>query len=247
VATRPLLLSVIKVRLERLGRRDLDWENFLAHTTTLISTGIKSAVKTLQILSEEDSLLGGSYIQLDCGLLMLTFGSEVFLPFDLEFTYAAALHLIMANAIFPGVAYDQGYTQQALDILDEMIKSGNKVAEVRKAELVHLEGLCQELVNESEQRGHQMLTLGALETSDQVETQDSLTGVDPILVPDLGAVTVAPVGEIQSTPSSFDPQMTNSFEFLDNIGISSSEFLSIADQLGHQDLLTYSALDSRSN
>lgn len=48
----------MKVRLENLfcGQEDLD--NFLALTTTLISTGIKSATKMLQILTNEGSLLG---------------------------------------------------------------------------------------------------------------------------------------------------------------------------------------------
>ena len=59
VATRPLLLSVLKERLDMLGREnDENWETFLAHTGAIISTGIKSAAKTLQILSSEYSLLG---------------------------------------------------------------------------------------------------------------------------------------------------------------------------------------------
>lgn len=61
VATRPLLLSVLKERLDRLGdlnHREDDWRSFLAPTKALISTGIKSAIQTLQILTDEDSLLG---------------------------------------------------------------------------------------------------------------------------------------------------------------------------------------------
>jgi hypothetical protein len=58
VATRPLLLSILKERLERLGQREDDWQSFLAPTKVLISTGIKSALKTLQILTDENSLLG---------------------------------------------------------------------------------------------------------------------------------------------------------------------------------------------
>lgn len=58
VATRPLLLSVLKERLERLGQREDNWESFLAPTKALISTGIKSAIKSLQILTDENSLLG---------------------------------------------------------------------------------------------------------------------------------------------------------------------------------------------
>lgn len=59
VATRPLLLSVLKERLDILGQPgDENSEAFLGQTAAVISTGIKSAVKTLQILTSEYSLLG---------------------------------------------------------------------------------------------------------------------------------------------------------------------------------------------
>lgn len=59
VATRPLLLSVLKERLDRLGHGPEDWQSIVAPTDGLISAGIKSAIKTLQILKDEDNLLGG--------------------------------------------------------------------------------------------------------------------------------------------------------------------------------------------
>lgn len=62
LATRPLLLSVLKERLEKLGRAEEDWQKFLTLPKSLISIGIKSADKTLQILSDENSLLG-AFIQ----------------------------------------------------------------------------------------------------------------------------------------------------------------------------------------
>lgn len=57
-ATRPLLLSVLKERLDKLDYGECDWKSFLAPIKSLIGTGIKSAVKTLQILSDQDSFLG---------------------------------------------------------------------------------------------------------------------------------------------------------------------------------------------
>jgi proline utilization trans-activator len=61
VATRPLLLSVLKERLDILGHPgNENSEAFLEQTATVISTGIKSAVKTLQILTSEYSLLGNT-------------------------------------------------------------------------------------------------------------------------------------------------------------------------------------------
>ena len=61
VATRPLLLLVLRERLENLhrGRGDFSsFDSFLALTTTLIVTGIRSAEKTIHILSNEETLLG---------------------------------------------------------------------------------------------------------------------------------------------------------------------------------------------
>lgn len=61
---------------------------------------------------------------------------EIFLLYGLEFTYAAALHLVMTNALFPQALDGQAYLEEAHWILDEMISNGNKVAEVRKAEYI---------------------------------------------------------------------------------------------------------------
>ena len=41
-----------------LGQADEDWQSFLEATADLINTGIKSAIKTIQILSCEEGLLG---------------------------------------------------------------------------------------------------------------------------------------------------------------------------------------------
>lgn len=64
VATRPLLLSLLKERLDKLDHGEGDWQGFLNLTKPLISTSIKSAIKTLQVLSSEDGLLGTSHLPL---------------------------------------------------------------------------------------------------------------------------------------------------------------------------------------
>jgi hypothetical protein len=85
--------------------------------------------------------------------------AEVFLSFDLEFTYAAAIHLAMVNAPFPHVAEGQTYSEEADSILDEMIYKGNRLAAGRKAELTYLEILFRELAARIERRGLKTLTL----------------------------------------------------------------------------------------
>lgn len=162
----------------------------------------------------------------------------MFLPFDLEFTYGAALHLIMASTLFPGVADDQCYAQHAHKFLDEMIHKGNRVAEVRKAELVHLETLCQELAAHSERRGLQTLTLEA-----QDEPESISSSMDPqssVPIQNLEEVPMAITEESQGGIPALNP---GNLEFLDNIGISSGDFFSIVDQMGDQNVFPSSILD----
>ncbi|KAF5003856.1 hypothetical protein FDECE_9621, partial [Fusarium decemcellulare] len=220
VATRPLLLSVLKERLDMLGHPgDENWESFLSQTATVISTGIKSAVKTLQILTSDYSLLG--YV-------------EVFTPYDLEFAFGAALHLNMATALFPGVADDQGCKLLAHQILDNMIARGNRVARSRKQELVYLENQCQELVAQVQQQGLQTLSLAVPdETASELarkadEEQHRLLTAETEPNPLLGADSINPM---------LHPPMTSNMEFLDNIGISSEDFLSIVQQIGDSDTM----------
>ncbi|KAM0327639.1 hypothetical protein ACHAQA_005932 [Verticillium albo-atrum] len=222
VATRPLLLFVLQERLNNSGRVDKNWEPFLSTTTSLISTGIKSAVKTLQILTDEDYVL------------------EVFLVFDLEFVYSAAIHLTMADALFPSVAEDaRGHSQAAHSIIDDMISKGNKVAAVRKADLTQLEDLCRELAAQSDARGLQTLTLLGLDDSISGSSQagtnlDAVPGSDDLGLNGSGAGTESLAEESQMLWASLPPPTTN-LEFLDNIGISSEEVFSILDQIGNMD------------
>ncbi|RAQ42956.1 hypothetical protein AFGD_010840 [Aspergillus flavus] len=215
VATRPLLLSVLKERLEKLGRAEEDWQKFLALPKSLISIGIKSAEKTLQILSDENGHL------------------ETFLPFDLEFTYAAALHLTMANTLYPPGTNDDTYSKSAHSILDEMIMCGNKVAEVRKDELRCIEGLFQEFAKRVQQEGLQVLTLsgrGLAEAGPDENPSQECRGQTPATEPPTFTESSAQSPSInQSLTASVDP--------LDNvIGISSYEFLSIVDQIGGSEM-----------
>ncbi|KAH8691419.1 fungal-specific transcription factor domain-containing protein [Talaromyces proteolyticus] len=226
VATRPLLLSVLKERLEKLGRAEEDWQKFLALPKSLISIGIKSAEKTLQIIGDGNGLL------------------ETFLSFDLELTYAAALHLTMANALFPSSSDDWSYSQVAHSILDEMILCGNRVAEARKGELSRIEGLFQELARRVEQEGLRILTL----------SDPGLAEVAPVNIPDEARPEDVPVTEPtmvprssvrDNRPFSADPLApANNIDSLDSIGISSYEFLSIVDQINNPGL-PYEDLDVR--
>ncbi|KAL1874768.1 hypothetical protein VTK73DRAFT_187 [Phialemonium thermophilum] len=233
-ATRPLLLSVMKERLDILGNpADENWESFLAQTRTVISTGIKSAAKTLEILTSGDSLL------------------QSFLVYDLEFTFEAALHLTMANALFPGVVDYERCHRLAHQILDELVSRGNRVAHARRSELYHLEGLCRELVAKVRQQGHQTLHLfdvNGTGSPDFVAATGNHGGHQhDRLLPQEGeqsnggAMTVDPWHHLPylAPPPLETPSNT---EFRDCFGISSEEFLHIVQQMGDPETLPESML-----
>lgn len=80
----------------------------------------------------------------------------------MEVTYGAAIHLMIANTLFPhSTDSTPGYSwsQEAHSILDEMVSKGNMLAAARKTELSHLESLFNELAARIERAGLQALTL----------------------------------------------------------------------------------------
>ncbi|KAL4799571.1 hypothetical protein BDV19DRAFT_400798 [Aspergillus venezuelensis] len=244
VATRPLLLSVLKERLQKLGHGAEDWQSIVAPTNALISAGIKSAAKTLQILMDEENSL-----------------QEVFLPFDMEFTYAAAMHVMMAGALFPNVmeAQEFNYVRAAYEILDTMISRGNRLADARKSELVQLEMLFRELAGLIERRGMETLVLPPapamsdstvpapeyflrLGMENHVSDDATAAGGSASSLPVSGTDTIP--GLTTGSSATGDPGSPSALaqapnlDFLDSIGISSYEFFSLVDQIGHPENLS---------
>ncbi|KAH8674253.1 hypothetical protein BX600DRAFT_227513 [Xylariales sp. PMI_506] len=66
---------------------------------------------------------------------------EPFLPFDLEFAFSASMILSIVQAILPIFIPDSSWLSVANSIFDSMMRRGNVVAGLRKAELHHLEVL----------------------------------------------------------------------------------------------------------
>ncbi|OAA35555.1 C6 transcription factor [Metarhizium rileyi] len=223
-ATRPPLLAVLKERSESLGHPDDEnWDTFLARTATVISAGIKSAAKTLQILSKEYSML------------------EVFLPYDVEFAFGAALHLTMASAVFPDVVDYQHCRQLAHEIIHELVSRGNRIARARTAELEYLETLCAELAAQGRRQGHQTLTLCHQET-DVMETWAGDAGIDtrvPMASQNLGAAMPDPEGHLQDLGAG----ISGDIDLLDSMGISADSFFSIIQQIPDDETLGESMLD----
>ncbi|KXH40273.1 hypothetical protein CSIM01_06450 [Colletotrichum simmondsii] len=174
--------------------------------------------------------------------------TEVFLPFELEYAYGAAIHLTMAKALFPAIIGDDGLAQmeQTHNILDDMISKGNLVAEVRKAELVHLETLFREFTRRVRDQDFEDRIYSPARRLNGIPSGSIEAVIDPITTqafvsePDLVSMTT--VSESQPLASVLSDTPDNT-EFLETIGISSDDFLSIVEQMGNENELPFSMLD----
>jgi hypothetical protein len=179
---------------------------------------------------------------------MLTIYTEVFLPFDLEFTYGAALHLIMASTLFHSIADDQDFASKAHEILDELIYKGNRVAQARKTELLNLQNLCLELNRQSEQHGLQPLALGISINSDVIGSTTELPEQISGAWEQPTSMSVAALMDTQEVNiAQSDASVPSNLDFLDGIGISSGDFYSIVDEMGNQNILANLACEINSN
>lgn len=131
----------------------------------------------------------------------------------------------MATALFPGVADEQNSRLLVHQLLDNMIARGNRLANVRKQELVYLEAQCQELVTQVQQQGLQTLSLAvADETASEIARKADEEQQQRLLAAEM---------EMQCGGAGG----TSDLEFLDNIGISSEEFMAIVQQIGDPDIM----------
>lgn len=144
----------------------------------------------------------------------------------------------MTRTLFPRVADGEAGSHNAHSILDEMICKGSKLAEVRKTELTQIESLFQQLATRIEQQGLQTLTLSSPEQSvvsastgynnNNDNGNQGWEDLATAIATDLQTATHCMPGDSQS-PSGLLPQDKSDLEFLESIGISSDEFLSIVD------------------
>lgn len=160
--------------------------------------------------------------------------SEVFLPFELEFAYGAAIFLTMTRTLFPHVADGEACSNSAHSIFDEMITKGNRLAQVRKSELTQIESLFAELSTQIKRHGLQTLTLS---TPDHVYPETSCQTDQGIAsVPTPQSPSLFTSGDSEFSTATLE-QDTRNLDILDSIGISSYEFFSIVDQMENQDCL----------
>lgn len=146
----------------------------------------------------------------------------------------------MADALFANGEQPRSSLLLAHEALNEMISKGNRVAEVRKSELIRLQELCNELAQQSDRRGLQALSLlqptdPVINMGDQTTCTEERIGhdLDPgafgLITPFIPTEPIGPTEDLNS--------LHNSGIFSDT-GISSGEFLSIVDQMESQDIFS---------
>ncbi|KAJ4304925.1 hypothetical protein N0V90_000453 [Kalmusia sp. IMI 367209] len=101
---------------------------------------VKTALKALAAINDERTF--NFPLKLDCP------DNDVFIPFDLESTWSAALVLLITPVVDPSLFRDtEDSLQTAFDILSDMAAVGNSVAACRKAELEQLKETLRALEN----------------------------------------------------------------------------------------------------
>lgn len=126
LATRPLLFSLLKTRLDKIT----DMPTISGSTKTLLNMCIESSQHILAVLERlrEQHLL------------------ESFLPFDLEAAFVAGMVLLIAPYVeTEPTATLSPWIEVAYSILDELIIQGLLPAEARKSELQQLQKIFQQI------------------------------------------------------------------------------------------------------
>lgn len=168
--------------------------------------------------------------------------TELFLPFDLEFTFSATIYVAMSDALFLPTDNTLTYRQEAHFILDDMISKGNRVASLRKEELARLEALLDEVSTRVRASGLQRLALAdeqvpaailpPTESSRAQRPAENIV-VEPTAISDLiplrDTFSEADHALMESQPHNHPTSIDN--DILQIIGISSGDFMSIVDQI----------------
>lgn len=216
---------------------------------SLVSTCTDSARKTLNILSAliESNQLGNTLLYHGHAQRADRNCSETFLPFDLEFTYGAALALIMTHFLFLDIVPEESVLAQANSIFKEITSKGNMLARVRQQELQWLEGLFEDFKRREE--------FNVIERA-----AEDATAAGSSAVPDLEDAITSSSGPLadshassQDFAGSSDANMfgQGGFNFggtvfNDNslLGLSSDNMFSLADQIGLEDSYAYSDMQN---
>lgn len=145
----------------------------------------------------------------------------------------------MSNALFLPTDEAPTHHREAQAILDDMILKGNKVAQLRKAELSHLEFLLDEVSKRVRHSGMLRLTVADPQDAGAEFEQIEYSPGEQALADELSSMingSESAALTVSSSDTPFAPQLHDHPDSMDNeildiIGISSGDFMSIVDQI----------------
>ncbi|KAE8323727.1 hypothetical protein BDV39DRAFT_217578 [Aspergillus sergii] len=213
VTTRPLVLALLWERLNCFEQGEV-FRTLSSPVQTLLHASTDSALKSLRILTalRDQNLLGPP---------------ETFLPFDLENLFSSFFILSLIAAILPDIIPDPSYRDMGFSLLDDMIARGNRVAQLRKSEIVQLEELVQPLL----QPHLQPLTPGS--SAKQVGEERPSVQVN-----DSAAVLNGGISPALSVPEASDVVQDDEMHFdWRDCGLSLDQMLTVTDQLNANNLV----------
>lgn len=150
---------------------------------------------------------------------------------------------MMACTLFPAEAHNRQYLDQAHAILDQMISRGNRIARARKNELNYLDKLCDEFVNQTDQRGFQTLILAQdnLHPAQRPAARAQADEAYPCATASVDGVGEFPVTDpaLYGAPTTSHEEALEAFDLLVDIGISSGDVFDIVDQIGDIDYMMH--------
>jgi hypothetical protein len=164
------------------------------------------------------------------------------LPFDLDFTVSSAIALTTIQLLFPVLVPDDHYKAETNRIIDEMISKGNRVAELRKSDLILLQTGFGALV-ERERMAHS--TPAVIQQQGLISPATFSSNVELSTLGQAGSSSVGPLqmsSMIEGTTFSWSPAGTEQYapndatsynDLLAQIGLSSDNMTSLADQIDY--------------
>ena len=175
------------------------------------------------------------------------FRSETFLPFDLEFTYGAALALIMAHFLFPDIVPDEAFLGETHSILDEMTSKGNRLAQVRQQELQRLDALFKELKRREDINANRTAAedTASAAMSATCVLEDTLTNSERLPNSQNSLKNFAGSSEAPMFSQEVFDQGDVAFNGNTLLGLSSDDMFLLADQIGLEDDYLYNGTENQ--
>ncbi|KAH6643502.1 fungal-specific transcription factor domain-containing protein [Boeremia exigua] len=231
LATRPVLLSLLKRRLKNGTHHQRSMQQNSDRPNTLVDTCANSAAKIIELLT----------VRLDNNMI------EVFLPFQLDTLSSALIVLLVIRAVSFTTHNVLNLEERAHAIFDEMIAQKNPIAKYRKAEAVHVKELLASLDSAARLTDNKQ-AFGLSAALQRPQSLNSIAPEHPAFSNDFTCASGSSDFATQFSTATFPvfPMVPNDV-FLMNFGLSSEALEYVANQVMFDSPLSHFASMSASD